>query len=464
MQIAAQNRYVKVFYLAAASEYEKDLIHSIDTKMMDGIVSEQLEIAQKIIAKDESRIIEKQQKYNIQPNINKVKFNKENYCTTEFLYNYKHAVIFEDIEKVMKRLTFNTISYPLFVEPRNYTFKNETEKKLLYNSYYQTLNVNIGPILRNIFYNENVKAIRLETLLKMIRNTSEISVTNLNYDWLNDAQMKDFILNHNKVRAFRYVNSNEINILFKQNEIEEPPTVTFGDINIDVQNKKAIELHKLNADMGSDIPNKVIAGLFTTINLAYHSMKDNKMDLEEYPNVWRAAYFLNCEYYENDETDFIKNHAIRNRDISKVAGMYFGNLIILKNGTVKEIECKPGFKFTSTFGKYVYKIRFGKKLTSTQFMIRLLFYINMGTEDKITITENANRYICNKCNRSLIYKLYKMSGVNIKDHVDVKSDYFNVEQKGVLCGLLLNILCEVQLRTWEEGKDETFICTPFDLI
>lgn len=463
MQLPLNQRYVKVFYLAASSEYEKDLIKNIDTSTTTDIINEQMSRAQKVIMCDIAQITERLKNFKNEQVLPKVHINTNHYYTTEFLYNYKHVMAFEDIEQTMKKLLINTVSYPLFIDPRRYKFRNDTEKQLLYKSYYQTLNVNLNPVLKYIFVNNNVQVLPLVTLIEMIKSYSEIHVSNLNYTWLDDTQLTDFILNNPKIKAFRFSTSSEINILYERDAYYAPPMVSFGSINIHSQNKDTVMIHKINADMSSDIPNKIIKGVFTALNNAMHNIENDKIDISEYPNLWKAAYALHCEYYENDETDFIKNHAISNRGIDKIAGMYFGNRIIMKDGTIRDIEYAAAPPFTSTYGKYLFKIKFGNKFTTLQFMLRLIFYINVGKDGRVLVSENSNRYVCNKCNRSLLYTLYKLSDINVKEYVDIKSNHFSTEQKGVLCGLLMSILCEVQNKKNEEGLDEKFITSPFEL-
>ena len=72
-------------------------------------------------------------------------------------------------------------------------------------------------------------------------------------------------------------------------------------------------------------------------------LNNNPREIMNYPIFWKAIYAIHDEYYADDNKNFVKNHSTEGRDFEKIAGVYIGNKIYLKDSEdVIKLTVKKG--------------------------------------------------------------------------------------------------------------------------
>ena len=155
------------------------------------------------------------------------------------------------------------------------------------------------------------------------------------------------------------------------------------------------------------------------------------------------GFEIHDEYYENDEKNFLFNHFSENRNITKVAGFYNNESIILKDGTVKKIL----ISFPKYDGWKDIPYRF--RISCLQLTSASPFYLHVNIIKKQNEQEDGRKIskgvTCLGFDMNEIYNLFKLS----KDNFDNKNE---------LCLMLLQKVIDKQFK----NMDDRNVYTPFE--
>ena len=160
----------------------------------------------------------------------------------------------------------------------------------------------------------------------------------------------------------------------------------------------------------------------------------NEEDNQEYSSYNVNEPLENTLEYEDDENNFVFNHASKNRN-KKYTGVYYGKNIIKKDGSIVPITYK--------FIKTVPHKHLGK-----------IFNISASNGLKINISVQTNFEDENFDKRSI------KTGLECKNYIktDIREYYkLTDDSKFEYCFNLIGKICEEQL-----SNNQRFIVTPFE--
>ena len=164
---------------------------------------------------------------------------------------------------------------------------------------------------------------------------------------------------------------------------------------------------------------------------------------------WENIYDIGDEFYEDDEKNFFVNHSPKNRSSTKMAGFYYGNFIVRKNGAMDRVPIK--YISINGIDKYPY------------------IYRIVSVPDKGIVGENSPFYlhvkILKKMDKDLIDRRKQPSGVACftMDISEVKSYFPKLKistdngYKRIFCKELMWQLCEEQAK-----EKERFVYSPYE--
>lgn len=156
---------------------------------------------------------------------------------------------------------------------------------------------------------------------------------------------------------------------------------------------------------------------------------------------WDQMYAIHNEYYSDDETHFVRNHTANNRDITKMAGCYYGDNIVLKTGKLKPIP--KIMKVSQGFTSIPYKFHITtKSRVETSFWYLHLNILKQRIAEDARL--NTRGVVCTSFNTEELLKHFP--GIN------------RSESKNNVCRLIISEICGYQLsRPNEQG-----LLTPFN--
>ena len=161
----------------------------------------------------------------------------------------------------------------------------------------------------------------------------------INFSQFSDDFIRSLILEQGDVKMFRYKNlDTHFYTALKQDIHVIQPRSHFKIADLSV-----IRIESATVKYGIEqLINLVETGDATSVkNCLIKLLKlvnNNPSSLLEYPVFWKAVYMIHDEYYEGDETEFVKHHSTAGRDFNNIAGVYISNRIYLKDGTMKTIS------------------------------------------------------------------------------------------------------------------------------
>ena len=180
----------------------------------------------------------------------------------------------------------------------------------------------------------------------------------------------------------------------------------------------------------------LLAKILKLVNKKYSMLVDKTV-------FWDTMYEIGNEYYPDDEENFIKNHCRRNRNSSLFTGCYYGQEIVLKDGTSKNVN----YSFPLVPGMKGLPYKF--KITCLVLSDSSPFYIHVNVikivEGEITDKRRENKgLVCTSMNVEKLYPYFPKLDTSLH-----KKQY---------CNELLYEICELQ----DEHMDEKFVYTPFE--
>lgn len=372
----------------------------------------------------------------------KKKFRQLKEFTLGQRYYKIREVLNEDIEKFMSLLSKNCISTTLLEQPEKYK-QNELENKISLELFHSDLQNEIEFIIKRIMVDKNTMVWFKDTFMKRLMDRS-LSVTYLDISAVPENILMNLLVKDRIITLFQYERSNNetyvklTNKDTSSNAIDNLSTFQFSQLqNVNLKKSNVNNLLRL-LESEKSYSNKLIllSKILKLVNKKYNLLVDKRI-------FWDTMYEIGNEYYPDDETNFIRNHCRKNRNISMFTGCYYGQEIILKDGSSKIIN----YSFPIVEG--LNNLPFLFKITCLSLSESSPFYIHVNIIKITDIDPNKDRRKINKglvCTSMNISKLHKyFPSIDTKLH---KKNY---------CNELLFTLCEMQNKT-----EKKFVYTPFE--
>lgn len=351
-------------------------------------------------------------------------------------------ILNEDIEQFIGKLSEVCVSKTLFEHPEKYK-QSEQENKISLELFNSDLQNEISLIVNRIMVDKNSSIWLKDTFMKRLRDKS-LSVSYLDISSVPENILMNLLVKDRLVTLFQYERSNKetyvklTNRKEAESAIDNLSTFQFTQLqNVNLKKSNVNNLLKMLENEKS-YSNKLLylSKILKLVNKKYDLLVDKKV-------FWDTMYEIGNEYYPDDETNFIFNHCRKNRNISKFTGCYYGQEIILTNGTSKMIN----YSFPIVEG--VKEIPYLFKITCLVLSESSPFYIHVNVMKITDIDPNKDKRRINKglvCTSMNTDKLHKyFPGIDTKLH---KKNY---------CSELMFELCEIQNKT-----EQKFVYTPFE--
>lgn len=363
--------------------------------------------------------------------------------TVGSLYYKQREVANEDIKTVTQAIADTCVSSVLFTQPDRYKLSNNANyicNDLLKND----IKTNMKLILKRIMNDRLCHTWIVASFIRRIKDpftaTSFMNLRPIDKDIIvnivNETRMVDLFtfektsnLNPPKLIKYHYVdNSNIVNETTF--DVAELGTLKLASLNI-----KNL-LKKLDTDTS-------MAAVVNHIARILKLCKKNYMPIVNSLAFWEQMYNLGNEYYDDDDKNFLVNHTRKGRNKARYTGCYYGNEIILRDGTSKVINYKfPMAKLKPNL-PYMYKITCLVVSENSPFYIHvnIVRYNKDNTNDRRKINKGV---ICTSAPLEDIYTIFP----NIDKSLPKKQ----------YCKELMFEVCELQTK----HPDYKFVYTPFE--
>ena len=351
-------------------------------------------------------------------------------------------ILNEDIEKFTSLLSENCISKTLLEHPEKYK-QSETENKISLELFNSDLQNEISLIVNRIMVDKNTMVWIKDTFMKRLMDQS-LSVTYLDISAVPENILMNLLVKDRIVTLFQYERNDDktyvklTNKDNKSNVADNLSTFQFSQLqNVNLKRSNVNNLLRL-LESEKSYSNKLIllSKILKLVNKKYNLLVDKKI-------FWDTMYEIGNEYYPDDETNFIRNHCKKNRNVSMFTGCYYGQEIILMDGSSKIIN----YSFPIVEG--LKDLPFLFKITCLSLSESSPFYIHVNVMKISDADPNKDQRKINKglvCTSMNVTKLHKyFPSIDPKLH---KKNY---------CNELLFILCEMQSKT-----EKKFVYTPFE--
>lgn len=378
------------------------------------------------------------------------------YTVGERYYKIR-SILNKDVEEFTTTLANDCVSKQLFESPSTYPItKHEvTVTSELFNT---DLENEIGHIIRRIVIDRSTAVWTLTTLVNRIKDPHN-ALTFLNLSTIKNLFIENLLIKNKLMTLFRYDNDDTVYVNMSQ-LLTSGETMKESDGSIVSSTEKtmvdnlstisfaligSLDLSKsnLNNVLGllekeTRYSNKLVllAKVMKLVNKKYNLLIGRKV-------FWDTMYEIGNEYYEDDETEFVKNHCRKNRNRSKCVGCYFGQEVIMMDGTSKIINYS--FPAVTTLGKMPFKF----KITCLALSESSPFYIHVNVirvndgEVKDRRKENKG-LVCTSMDVTQLYEWFP----NIDRTLHKKS----------YCRELVYEICEMQ----SKNAEVKFVYTPFE--
>ena len=287
---------------------------------------------------------------------------------------------------------------------------------------------------------------KLDTLIKRIRDTT-LPLSFIDFNTVPYNDLLSYIVQKHFIRLEKFKDDSTETLYcipYKSiNEKEFDRTLTsfqFKDLDYitidDTHFKKSIEelaLLEHTPDNIRQIKN-VLTRLLKMSNYKIDSFKDASA-------FWDAIYYIHDEYYEDDTKNFVKNHCSAGRNRERVAGFYCNNMIIMKNGSVEDLNKSKENK--DNFDGMPY----GFKITSYHSLDSSSWYLQVVISETLKDVDDKRKQVRGVCCNSFEIN-------NLKNYIpDI--DY-SLSRK-LTCWKLIEKICDLAISTNQSDK----LLTPF---
>jgi hypothetical protein len=368
--------------------------------------------------------------------------------TYEELFYKKNELSNVEIEKFVGALSKKCISETLLYHPEKYkqtALERNTAERLLHEDIENELKYAVKRILStsptSIWDLDNFKC-RLHDPTN--------SVVYFNLSKLSSQFIQSFLVTHERITLFRYEDSDKTyiripdRILLNLNQKAAQITRDAADFNVIsytdfeiLANRKNIIKELLDHLDSSERMDKI--AIIT--KLLRHLRKDYSVLINK-PAFWKFMYDIGNEFYDDDDTNFIFNHSTPIRSFAKMTGCYYNSIIILRDGTSKEIL----YKFPNTSGKPGFPFLF--KISSMSLSLNTPFFLHVKI---IRILEEEI------IDRRKLYKGISCFTTDLKDLYQHFPMINHDSNRKKYCTELIFKICDLQLQT-----EEKIVFTPFE--
>ena len=373
-------------------------------------------------------------------------------CAINKLYKIK-CKLNEDIEHFTRKLSEVCINKYITTEDFQKTLDNSIISNIN-NMFNNDMNDELLLLFKRIFNNNNATIWSKEMLLQKLRDVNN-SVSFINFNNVSD----DLIINTllvNKIMEItdsglyaltnEYIQLNNISpqlLNYKRKNINYNTVIDSTDIKL--MKDRSTKEQKYIEDFKQIKQFRFKYIKFVEIITKIFVNKWNK--LTNVTEFWDYVYENNDEYYENDETNFIVNHSTEKRSRDKVAGLYYNNIIILKNGETKAVICNFIEPPTNKLMK-LFRITSLKNTISSKFTLHLII-LDQSNESKSEVDDRRYNIVGVNCDSYDVNKILK----------DITTIPRNVSKRKI-CNSIIPYICDYQLA----NPNEKYVSTPFEAV
>lgn len=372
------------------------------------------------------------------PNEQKTFNKKYTYEQTYYLIKTK---LNENIDNFISNFDKQSIGNKLFNTPEKVT-TSENEQHKLIDMYTTDIKSNINTIIKHYIKHFPSSMWVLDTLIKRIKDAQE-SYTYLNLSKLSDKFVVSILSSMNNIHLYNYESdSQKITYIYVDNNKNTSivPSIMIPFKAIEAIPKDETILYKLfdNLEKSEFLIHKrtYMNKILKYIDKEFNLLVNQKV-------WWDAVFDTYNEYYDTDEEYFIDNHFSGHRDITKIAGFYYNDIIVLKDGSTKQINYK--FPVYNGWDKIPYKFR----ISSTALTATAPWYLHVNISKKQN-EENKNK----KINKGTA--CYNFDYDELKKYLHI--DKYKFDNKNDMCMKLIQILIDKQYSNMNDRN----VYTPFE--
>lgn len=371
--------------------------------------------------------------------------------TIDYSYYMIRGILNNYINDTMMKIKKASVTDDIFNNPVKISNGN-IDKKL----FREDLNNELKNVIGRIKINDNFPW-EFNNLCDRIKNPNFI-VSFINFSKINTQFIKNELLSSNLIRYRKY---NTVNNEYSSNLLCYPYYRTSNDdtLSKDKLIFKDEELESLaidrsifeqyksdiincykniskNSENYSKLKNRAEIILSQVMKMTYRNVELFK----DLPEFWNLIFYIGDEYYEDDDKNFFQNHSTKGRDIKKMAGMYLGDSIVLKDATKKLIDRELKTVEKIPHLKKIYGITSEDNMfTGNNWFLKVIIMdieINKFAETKLSV---------NNC--------FSYQPDVIKEDLNLKLDL----SKKNFCFDLIQTVCDYVIKNKLENK----IITPF---
>lgn len=358
-------------------------------------------------------------------------------------YYKKNIILNTDISKYIEKLSKESISDILFNYPDKITF--EISRDLLV-MFMHDIDSEFNNIIMRSTPTYNAAEWELDVYLNRLQD-KKLSLSFIDFSLFTKKFLIRLVQRNRLVTLFRY-NSPTIYIRIERKQLisryQIYNTFKFSQLRQLEDKKKSLQILLKQLRNEKSIAKK--STVLYTICKMFSGKFDELMDVQEF---WEEIYEIADEYYDDDEHNFFRNHSTKNRSQGKVAGFYYGNNIVLKNGEIRKMPITYLTIEGVNKHPYIYRI--------------------VSIPDKGIIGENSPFYLhvklIKKSEVESIDRRKISSGVScFTMNIDEIKKYFpkikistEIGYKRIFCKELIGALCEEQC-----NEKQRFVYSPFE--
>lgn len=363
--------------------------------------------------------------------------------TYEDKYYKLRSLLNIDIEEFTLDIANKCVGNKLLNNPSQYVM-SDVEVRKTRDLFRLDVEREIKLMVRRVLGNDSGTSVwHIDSLVKRLKDPS-LAVTYLNLSRNNDNDIKLLLYRMKELHMFNYGDDTQnVYVRWKHESasdiVRTNPELKFELFeNITFRTNSIAAL--INTLSGETAISNKLSLLSKILKLAKHKYEILR-DKEEF---WNTMYDIGNEYYADDEDNFFHNHMLKNRIRSAMAGCYYGNEIILKDGTAKHIN------LSYPISKPLHGLPFMFRIMSTALSDSSPFYLHVSVVkmNEGEVTDKRKQYnkgiVCMSMNVSVLYPYFK----NIT-RTDKKKNY---------CRALLHEVCALQCA----NPETKFVYSPFE--
>ena len=259
------------------------------------------------------------------------KLVKESELTREEKYYKRNIILNVDIAKYMNKLAKASVSSVLFNSPEKLQFEISRDLLVMFiNDVYNEFET----VIQRTTHSYNASEWELNTYVERIMDR-RYAMSYIDFSLFSPEFIKRLIQRSNLITVFTYktgglyVRVNERKV-FTQYQVYN--SINYLQLRQLENSKKSLSSLLKQYRTENSTTKKAIV-LYNICKL-YSGKFEELKDIQPF---WEYIYEFGDEYYEDDETNFFYNHSKKNRSMTKVVGFYYGNNIVLRNGTIKRV-------------------------------------------------------------------------------------------------------------------------------